>query len=78
MSFEPGKRTAAVWLPLPDASTLHDASLLRWLYRGDLAYAEATPVEPLDALAALAGATPPREGRASLRFFGQTGDPPSV
>jgi hypothetical protein len=78
MSFEPGKRTAAVWLPLPDVNMLGDKTLLQWLYRGDLTYARTRPVEPLDALAELSGATAPSEGRASLRFFGQTGDSPSV
>lgn len=78
MSFEPGKRTAAVWLPLPDVNALGDKTLLRWLYRGDLAYATTRPVEPLDALAEFSGATAPSEGRAGLRFFGQTGDSPSV
>ena len=78
MTLEPGKRIAAVWLPLPDVGSLEDASLARWLFRGDLVYATERPVDHLDALTALVGATAPADGRASLRFFGQTGDLPSV
>lgn len=70
-------RVAAVWMPLPDVETLADPSLLRWLYRGDLERVD-TPIDPLDALAGLVHATVPREGRASLRFYGQTGDTPGV
>ncbi len=77
MSYDPRMRVAAAWLPLPDVDTLEDASLARWLYRGDIARVE-TPLEPLDAVAALLGTTAPAAGRASLRFHGQTGDSPSV
>ena len=68
---------AAVWLPLPDVGSLADPSLARWLFRGDLETVPG-PVEPLDALAALVDAKVPAEGRAALRFYGQTGDSPAV
>lgn len=77
MSYDPRMRVAVAWLPLPDVNALADASLARWLFRGDIARLE-TPVEPLDAVAALLGMTAPVAGRASLRFYGQTGDSPSV
>ena len=77
MSDDTRMRVAAAWLPLPDVNTLEDASLARWLFRGEIARRE-PPIEPLDALLALLDATAPAEGRASLRFFGQTGDSPSV
>ncbi len=77
MTYDPRTRVAVVWLPLPDVYALDYASLLRWLYRADLQHVE-TPVEPLDAVTALLGTSAPSTGRASLRFFGQTGDSPSV
>ncbi len=77
MNGSTGARVAAVWLPLPDTERLEDPSLARWLYRGDLDQL-AGPIEPLDAVAGLLGATVPASGRASLRFFGQTGDTPSI
>lgn len=77
MSHDPRMRVAAAWLPLPDVDALADASLARWLYRGDIVRLE-TPIEPLDALTALLDTTAPSAGRASLRFYGQTGDSPSV
>lgn len=64
-------------MPLPDVRTLADPSLVRWLYRGDLGQSE-MPIDPIDALAGLVGARVPKEGRASLRFYGQTGDTPAV
>jgi hypothetical protein len=72
-----GLRVAAVWLPLPAAGSLADATLYKWLYRADLDR-RAAPAEPVDALAALVDGVVPSEGRASLRFYGQTGDSPSV
>ena len=77
MSYESGMRVAVAWLPLPDVNALADASLARWLFRGDITRVE-TPVEPLDTIAALLGTSAPAAGRASLRFYGQTGDSPSV
>lgn len=77
MKRNASERIAAVWLPLPDVGQLADPSLARWLYRGDLEALDG-PLEPLDALAGLVGATAPAEGRASLRFYGQTGDSPAV
>ena len=70
-------RIAAVWLPLPDTASFRDPSLIRWLSRGDVER-NAVPTEPLDALAALFDIEVPAEGRASLRFYGQTGDTPAV
>ena len=77
MSYDPRMRVAAAWMPLPDVDALADASLARWLYRGDIERVD-TPVEPLDAMASLLGTTAPADGRASLRFYGQTADSPSV
>ncbi len=70
-------RVAAVWLPLPDVDAFDDPSLLRWLTRGDVIRIP-MPTDPVDALASLFDIDVPRDGRASLRFFGQTGDTPSV
>ncbi len=70
-------RYALVALPMPDLDALSDATLARWLRRGD-AERMPLPLEPLDAVAKLVGTTVAQSGRAALRFFGQTGDRPGV
>ena len=50
MSDDTRRRVAAAWLPLPDVNTLEDASLARWLFRGEIARRE-PPIEPLIAFA---------------------------
>lgn len=77
MNAQKPPRVAAVWLPLPDVKSFRDPSLARWLTRGNVQRI-AVPNEPLDALAALFDIEVPAEGRASLRFYGQTGDTPAV
>ena len=77
MSDSRKPRVAAVWMPLPDVNSLADPTLARWLYRGDVSHVDSA-IDPVDALAGLVGASVPADGRACLRFYGQTGDTPAV
>jgi hypothetical protein len=71
------KNAAYVVLPPVSGGRLTDSGLRAWLARSALATASG-PREPLHMLSRELGLPCPDEGLAALRFWGQTGDRPTV
>ena len=70
-------RQATVVLPAGMSGRISDVSLRRWLSRSRLGN-PATPKDLFARVLAAAGLSPPDEGLAALRLWGQTGDRPKV
>ena len=70
-------RQAIVVLPAGMSGRIGDANLSRWLSRSTVRSPEVTKDMFVRVLAA-AGISPPEDGLAALRFWGQTGDRPNV
>jgi hypothetical protein len=73
----PDKNTAIVSLPFPCVGGVLGEQGLRWLSRGDISRTPAR-AERLHRVTEAIGAPPATSGLAGLRFWGQTGDRPSV
>ena len=70
-------RQATVVLPAGMAGRIRDAKQRRWLSRSTLHHS-GTPVEMFSRVLPAIGISPPEEGLAALRLWGQTGDRPNV
>jgi hypothetical protein len=70
-------RQAIVVLPAGMSGRINDARQRRWLSRTTLQYPQ-TPKDIFVRVLVAIGLTPPSEGLAALRFWGQTGDRPTV
>jgi hypothetical protein len=70
-------RQAIVVLPSRMAGRIRDAKQRRWLSRSVLHHSR-SPSELIARVLSAAGVSPPEEGLAALRLWGQTGDRPRV
>jgi len=70
-------RQAIVVLPAGRSGRIREAKQRRWLSRSELRH-NAAPSEMFTRVLTAAGISPPDEGLAALRLWGQTGDRPHV